>query len=533
MVQPGGTAVQSDLYAQSNFFDGSHASILVITDNLKTAEYVKSSLINIEIQLFFAENRNHALVIIEENPDIKLILFDVSNFTDEKLNNIHDHVSDEYFSPGGIPAILIVTTDQTEKILDLFSENVIDFFIFPIQIIDFISKIKLHISMLLANREIKELAVQLRTILEGTRNIAKTRDPLTAATVACSFILKLCGNQDAKLDMIYLPPSSFHNNANFHSHRPIDGFNLLTEPYKERVNEFEGNPLSEISSPKFINHKLLLPVINEHEILAILQFNNFPQNIFKSKKFDPILSMVDSLSIVLKNFLNEDHSRLANIGQMAASIIHDLKNYTVVIRNSAKLALDDSLSSEQKSQFLNNISYESERMMEMTHDILDFSKGGLSISTISVETDQFTKRLRQFLDPLCEERNTILKVMNHVQGSVFIDPDRVLRAIFNIAVNACDAMEKKDPENRILTLNISKSGNLLKIDLQDTGKGIPSEIKNSIFEPFISHKKNGTGLGMAIARSIIEAHGGTIDFQTEKDNGTVFYLKIPQKIIPS
>jgi len=505
-------------------------SILLISKNKEISATIHTAISNLNVILFFSETRGSSIEFLTGNRDINLILFDITDSNDI-INTLDISEAENYFSFNSIPVMLIISKEQTENVLDLFSENIIDFWIFPISISDFLARIKLHLSVLVANKELKNLTLQLHTILEGTKNIAKTRDPLTATTVACSFILRLTGVNDAALHTIYLPGSSFQKESYFSAHRPIEGFNLLTKPSEKEVRQVDGINLTDIKEPIFHNGNLYIPVINETDILSILKFNNIPENHTKSKNYEYILSIVNSLSIVLRNFRHEDHSRLAHIGQMAAAIIHDLKNYTVVIRNSAKLALNDSLSSGEKFQFLNNISYESERMLEMTHDILDFSRGEISIKLSRINSENFKNRLKQFLSPLCHEREVSLEILNNYNGNLSIDMERILRAIFNIALNACDAMSEKPPVDRSFTLNIDKKGAILILELTDRGSGIPLDLQNKIFEPFISGKKQkGTGLGMAIARSIVVAHGGTIDFKTQKNSGTTFTIQIPQRI---
>jgi signal transduction histidine kinase len=93
----------------------------------------------------------------------------------------------------------------------------------------------------------------------------------------------------------------------------------------------------------------------------------------------------------------------------------------------------------------------------------------------------------------------------------------------NLVKNAAEAM----PGGGVLTVRLVREGDEAVITVEDTGGGIPEEARASIFKPFFSTKPRGTGLGLAIAKQSVEAHGGSISYESRLGEGTVFTVRVP------
>jgi signal transduction histidine kinase len=105
-----------------------------------------------------------------------------------------------------------------------------------------------------------------------------------------------------------------------------------------------------------------------------------------------------------------------------------------------------------------------------------------------------------------------------------VDVDRVVRALLNFTANALDAM----PEGGTLTLGARRAGASVELLVGDTGVGIPEHLKPRLFEPFFTHgKPRGLGLGMSIARKIVEEHGGEVRLESRPGQGTQVTVGIP------
>jgi signal transduction histidine kinase len=103
------------------------------------------------------------------------------------------------------------------------------------------------------------------------------------------------------------------------------------------------------------------------------------------------------------------------------------------------------------------------------------------------------------------------------------DPDQLTQVLWNIARNGIEAMEGRGR----LALNVCRNNGEVMITVADTGRGIPSEERWRIFQPFFSKKPGGTGLGLAIAQRIVTAHGGRIDVDSTPEQGSRFTIRLP------
>jgi signal transduction histidine kinase len=211
--------------------------------------------------------------------------------------------------------------------------------------------------------------------------------------------------------------------------------------------------------------------------------------------------------------------RMTLIGEMADRIIHDLKSPFCVIQLVADMLRQNR--GIPVAELCDLLETQLRRMQSMIEEILDFSRGQPQIKPVDVRLSEFVRKL--------EEYNRYYFEQMHVRWSAEVpdiilkaDPDKLLRAFQNLITNSVEAFAGK--EGRI-AFRAAPEGDKLMIALSDNGPGIPEEMRGVFFEPFATMgKAKGTGLGMAVAKSIIEAHGGRINFESEGGKGTTFYI---------
>jgi signal transduction histidine kinase len=110
------------------------------------------------------------------------------------------------------------------------------------------------------------------------------------------------------------------------------------------------------------------------------------------------------------------------------------------------------------------------------------------------------------------------------EGSVIMDADRLAQVVYNIAANARDAM----PRGGTFGVATRKVGERVEMRFTDTGPGVPEQLSDQIFEPFFTHgKKEGAGLGLSIARRIVEEHGGELWMESYEEQGATFVVSLP------
>lgn len=215
--------------------------------------------------------------------------------------------------------------------------------------------------------------------------------------------------------------------------------------------------------------------------------------------------------------------KLNLLGTMMTSIVHDFRNpiATLGMLSHYLLAQDD----DPKLVNLGKIASDSlEQIDSMVTELLDFSKGKreLHLEELAV-ADLFRKLDEQILKKV---EGYGVKVIRRIEceGSIRVDEHSLLRLLLNIIRNALEAMKR---EGR-LTVRATKEDGTFTLEIADTGCGIPPEILSRVFEPFVTHgKANGTGLGMSIAKSVVDAHKGTIRMESEVGSGTTCYISLP------
>ena len=218
-----------------------------------------------------------------------------------------------------------------------------------------------------------------------------------------------------------------------------------------------------------------------------------------------------------------DAERLSVIGSMTSGIVHDLKNPMGVITGVADLLAESSDPALVK--YAGMLRRASDRVLTMVQELLDFSRGTAQLHLRSVTVGHLLAELDdQVLHRLPQSGIHVEREVRYT-GTLSLDTDRFIRVLLNLIKNAMEAM----PSGGRLSLAVHADGDQAVFTVADTGHGIPEHILPKIFDPFVTHgKAQGTGLGMAIAKSIVEAHGGTIAVSSNPGHGTRFTIRLPR-----
>ena len=242
-------------------------------------------------------------------------------------------------------------------------------------------------------------------------------------------------------------------------------------------------------------------------------------------------SLADSLAEALRNLEAAqeqliESERLSAVGRMANMIIHDIKNPMQGIRMFAEMAADADLSPEDRQEFSETMTREIDRLVGMCQEILDFARGTTHIAKEEVMLDDFLLETALGLAAELEQSHVELASALSHGGSFCLDGARMRRVVLNLCRNAIEAMGADGGTLRLATAATPGGG--VRIEIGDTGPGIPAEIADTLFEPFVTHgKDHGTGLGLAIVKKVVEDHGGAIDVATAPGQGTTFAMSLP------
>ncbi len=235
--------------------------------------------------------------------------------------------------------------------------------------------------------------------------------------------------------------------------------------------------------------------------------------------------VVQRLRDVNSHFIGEvmRAERLSVIGSMASSIIHDLKTPIGVIRCSADLLAGQNPDPNSR-ELTTIINKSADRMMTMAEEVLEFTKGRVSVDIRETPVHDLTRELEETAFRSLAKYKVKLFEDIQYEGSLPLDLSRFVRVVDNLVKNARQAM----PHGGLLRWSIARRDHEAVFQVEDTGIGISKQLLPRIFEPFNTHgKSGGTGLGMAIAKSVVEAHRGTISVDSTVGVGTTVGIRLP------
>ena len=222
--------------------------------------------------------------------------------------------------------------------------------------------------------------------------------------------------------------------------------------------------------------------------------------------------------------------RLATIGKMAAHITHEVRNPLSSIGLNLELLEEELLetgANPEASQLIAAIQSEVDRLAKITEQYLAAVREP-RLSLVAENIDDLVRECHAFIEPELSRAGVTSTVV--VKGNVprvEVDEARLRQALVNLLRNAREALSKGGR----VELTVQQVGDRVAIVVADDGPGIPEDVRASIFDPFYTTKRHGTGLGLAVTRSIIDAHEGTIRCEAADGGGTRFTIDLP--IAPS
>ena len=219
--------------------------------------------------------------------------------------------------------------------------------------------------------------------------------------------------------------------------------------------------------------------------------------------------------------------KLAMLGQMAASVAHEIRNPLGIIKATADVLKSKYENKEQPDELFGYIGAEVSRLNTLVNDFLSFAREPkLNLNKGNIE-HIIKKAVAAFERELFEHTISIkINVINDIEKFNF-DEEKIQQILLNLLINAAQAIESRGE----VVIDISKykyhNRSYAEIKIYDDGKGIDGDL-NKIFEPFYTTKSSGSGLGLAITKQIVEKHGGWIDVKSILNQGTTisFYLAI-------
>lgn len=275
---------------------------------------------------------------------------------------------------------------------------------------------------------------------------------------------------------------------------------------------------------------MLVPMRVKNYDIGIFTLYGFEQGeTFTKGDLDFISSLASQASIALANILLTNQriqeEQIGILGKMTNYIVRDVKHSLMAIRNTAEIMGRQELGSVQQTQFSQGIIQEIDSIIGTMQELLEFSygqHGTLKLETCSIK--DFVDRVIAVLETRFAGQQITVEQQLDYTGAIHIDCEKMMRVFVNLADNARNAM----PDGGKLLITSRLIQNVVHFELIDEGDGISPELQDRIFEPFVSEgKENGIGLGLTIAKKILDEHHADIDIHSVIAKGTTVHISLP------
>jgi signal transduction histidine kinase len=266
---------------------------------------------------------------------------------------------------------------------------------------------------------------------------------------------------------------------------------------------------------------------NKSDIIGVLQLLNNANGEFskRDEEFLTALSIHSAIALQNADLVEKllQTERVNSLGKMANFLIQDIKKPVLVGKRYAE-HLRSKILPPDVTQIIDMLLAQLNQVADIVQTTSSYSDTNtifkmFNISLNSVLAD-YASRVEQYV----EGRNCQIVSEYDKDVTVKLDVKEFFQCYMHIIKNACDAM----PDGGKILVSTKKDDKKVEIHFRDTGLGIPEGFKDKVFDPFMSYgKKEGTGLGLAITKKIVEAHKGTIEFESTMGEGAVFIISLP------
>jgi signal transduction histidine kinase len=257
--------------------------------------------------------------------------------------------------------------------------------------------------------------------------------------------------------------------------------------------------------------------------------------------------------------------RLAELGTMTGGLAHEIKNPLSTIglniqllqedlADAGRQAGDDRVLTEQLdriSRRLGGLQREAGRLRDILEDFLRFA-GRLRLDRRPTDLNALVAELADFFEPQAQQQGVRLRTdLRADPATAAVDAGLLKQAVLNLMLNGLQAMTEaraKSPradggcdELLLRTANATPpptrgkrkpaAAPAVRVSVIDTGPGVPDDQRDRIFQPYVTSKRGGTGLGLPTTRRIVEEHGGTLSLHSEVGRGSVFEIELPTEAV--
>lgn len=369
-------------------------------------------------------------------------------------------------------------------------------------------------SYYLANQYAKSFSLsellgrRMKSLLTLTRDLNRSGERDAAIWTALAEIQKVTG-AIAEKSAAYVP---LRDAGLLQKIRPQSPPEPISLEFSERLLNLKQNEI--------IEDRIRIPVSTAERCLCVLEIflpgkkDSADASLPDSSYTEGIL---DSLRLVLDNIERVQKDELAWIGQTAAEIVHDINHHCQVIENLAQ-----SRSENNPEETMNNISQEVTYMKNLAHDVLDYARERLIVSPRPHDVSDISSLIEKDLQEVFHNTSIHPNVVLSASGKLRVDLDRFRRVVRNLAVNALAALGDRGH----FTVTIENQADSCCFLFEDDGPGVSESVADRLFEPFTTSGR-GAGLGLAVVKRIVQAHGGDVRVNSSPGQGCRFLVEVP------
>ena len=268
---------------------------------------------------------------------------------------------------------------------------------------------------------------------------------------------------------------------------------------------------------------------NERQLLKTIahQVSGLIRN---ARMYESALAAKKKLERANKRLIESE--KMAALGRLSATLSHELRNPLAGLKGAAQLLSRKTSDTDERKQYVNLIIDEVERLGKIVDDLIHFAKPkALHYDLIEANTVIEDSILLHSED--MTHKGIIVRKRLSKLPLIMADRDKLKQVVVNIILNSMDAMPDGGELliSSSVTMNEKENREVATFQFKDTGHGIPDDVLIHVFEPFYTTKHDGVGLGLAVCKSIIEQHGGSISILSDKQKdvptGTLITLTIP------
>jgi signal transduction histidine kinase len=221
---------------------------------------------------------------------------------------------------------------------------------------------------------------------------------------------------------------------------------------------------------------------------------------------------------------------LVAIGQMTAQVAHEIKNPLGGVRLAAQVLARKLGDDEQALEVIRRIESSVDHLARTVSELNQFARPR-EMTLAPVRLDALMDELLQMVgDRVAEKRIDVVRAYDPDLPEGMFDEDELRKAFINFLINALDASSEG---GRLYVSVEAEVPEQVRVTVRDEGQGMDEETLRRLFEPFYTTKSTGTGLGMAIARKIVEQHRGRLDVRSVEGKGTTVTVTLPLTLAPS